>query len=36
MLDDALKLTLDKIFPKGKELNPEVQEFYSIPEYKDD
>lgn len=35
MLDDAFKLTIDKYFPKGKDLNPEAQVYYPVPEYRD-
>jgi hypothetical protein len=35
MLDDGFKLTLDKMFPKGKELKNEVEQF-SVEGYKDD
>lgn len=33
MLDDAFKLTVDKVFPKGKETkeNPEAEHVYHVP-----
>lgn len=36
MLDDAFRLTVDRIFPKGIDVsNPEKQVTYHVPEYSD-
>lgn len=36
MLDDAFKLTVDRLFPKGRVLKENVNEFFPVDGYKDE
>ena len=35
MLDDAFKLTIDRIFPKGKEIKSDFPQYFSVPGFPD-